>query len=227
MRLNKRISGSGFCSRRKAEEYIIDGRVKVNGILVTALATIVEDSDKIAIDDVEISTILEPRLWLYYKPVGLITSHQDTHGRPTVFESLPEDLPNVISVGRLDLNSEGLLLLTNSGELARYFELPQNKLRRTYHVRAFGDMSKAKLDELRAGAEIDGFKYGPVLVKYLKGTGKNSWYEVGLLEGKNREIRKLFNYCDMQVNRLIRVGYGPYELEDLEPGQVIEVDIIK
>ena len=225
MRLNKRISSAGFCSRRKAEEYIVDGRVRVNGAVVTKLATSVSDQDKITIDDQQLVQTAKPRLWLYYKPVGLITSHGDTHDRPTVFENLPEDMPPVISVGRLDLNSEGLLLLTNSGELARSFELPQNKLRRCYEVRAFGAVDQQALSKLAQGVEIDGFHYGEIIVKLLRGGRTNSWFEVTIFEGKNREIRRVFDYCGLRVNRLIRTGFGPYWLGDLQPGDVEEVEI--
>lgn len=227
IRLNKRISSSGFCSRRKAEEYIFSGRVKVNGEVIVLPATSVSEKDKIEIDNQELNKAPKPRLWIYYKPVGLITSHRDMWGRSTIFDNLPKGMPNVISVGRLDLNSEGLLLLTNSGNLARFFELPKNKLQRRYEVRAFGKPDMKQLASLAQGIEIDGFNYGKILVKFLQGTGMNSWFEVTIFEGKNREIRKVFDFCRLKVNRLIRVGFGPYELGDLQIGEVKEVEINK
>jgi 23S rRNA pseudouridine2605 synthase len=225
IRLNKRISSSGFCSRRKAEEYIFAGRVKVNGEVIISPATSVSETDKIAIDDQELGKTPKARLWAYYKPVGLITSYRDMWGRPTIFDNLPEGMPNVISVGRLDLNSEGLLLLTNSGELARFFELPKNKLQRCYEVRAYGRPDMKQLAALAQGIEIDGFNYGKILVQFLQGERTNSWFKVTIFEGKNREIRKVFDYCGLRVNRLIRVGFGPYELGDLQVGEVQELQI--
>jgi 23S rRNA pseudouridine2605 synthase len=225
MRLNKRISNAGFCSRRKAEEYIFASKVKVNGVVVVSPATDVNEKDKITIDDQELSSIPKIRMWAYYKPIGLITSYRDVWGRSTVFDNLPSTMPKVISIGRLDLNSEGLLLLTNSGNLARYFELPANKVKRCYEVRAFGKPDMQKLAALSQGVVINGFRYGNISVKFLRGKGMNSWFEVTIYEGKNREIRKVFEYCGLKVNRLIRVAFGPYELENLKAGEVREVSI--
>lgn len=224
MRLNKRISSSGFCSRRAADEYIKSARVSVNGVVTVELGTRVTDKDEISIDGIEISRSTEIRLWLYYKPVGLITTHKDENGRPTVFDNLPTWMPRVVSIGRLDINSEGLLLLTNSGDLARKLELPANNFLRIYHVRAFGSLTQDKVVALKNGIVIDGFKYGSVQVEHVRGEGKNRWYEVKLKEGKNREIRKLFEFCGLQVNKLIRVAYGPYQLLNMKPGEVIEVE---
>ncbi len=225
MRLNKRISGSGFCSRRKAEAYIFTGKVTVNGFVVSSPAIDVNAQDVITIEGKELAWLPKPRLWIYYKPAGLITTHVDPYDRETVFNHLPPNMPSVISVGRLDLNSEGLLLLTNNGALARFLELPQNKFKRIYNVRAFGKVEMNKLTELGIGVVIEGVKYGKVIVRVLRGEGMNSWFEVVLYEGKNREIRKLFEYCDLKVNRLIRIAFGPYELDDLKASETREAVI--
>jgi 23S rRNA pseudouridine2605 synthase len=227
VRIAKFIAQNGFCSRRRAEELIIQGKIKVNGKVISNPATHVTVNDNIEIGN----TKLEPntdktRLWIYYKPLGLITSHKDTHERTTVFETLPKELPRVISVGRLDLNSEGLLLLTNSGNLARYLELPTTALTRIYKVRAFGEFDIKDLKKVENGIIIDSISYKPAQIKLVK-AGRNSWFEVHLHEGKNREIRKIFSYFNLSVNRLIRIKYGPFELENLEPGELVEVPFKK
>ena len=223
-RLAKAISDSGYCSRRDAEKLITDGRVTVDGEIINTPAFNVTDGSSIAVDGTPIASKVTPKLWLYHKPVGLMTTHKDPQNRPTVFEHLPRALPRVISVGRLDINSEGLLLLTNSGELARKLELPSNKYDRVYKVRAFGNCDIKKLQTATAGIKIKDEFFKPTSIILVK-PGKNSWLEVTLQEGKNREIRKIFEHFDMQVNRLIRVQYGPWKLGQLNPGEVMEVPI--
>lgn len=222
-RLAKAISDSGYCSRREAEKLITAGRVAVDGELITTPAFNVT-TNRITIDDKPISAQDSPRLWLYHKPAGLVTTHSDPQGRPTVFQSLPKNLPRVISVGRLDLNSEGLLLLTNSGELARELELPSNKLERVYKVRAHGRVDIKALQSTTRGIKIDGEYYKPSSIELIK-AGANSWFEVKLREGKNREIRKIFSYFGLEVNRLIRLSYGKWKLGDLKVGEVREYNL--
>ncbi|MCC2647019.1 MAG: pseudouridine synthase [Rickettsiaceae bacterium] len=224
IRIAKFIAQNGYCSRRKAEELIEARSVKLNGEIISNPATHITGRDIIEIQGeiLKKSSDNHARLWLYYKPNGLITSHKDTHSRTTIFETLPKNLPRVISVGRLDLNSEGLLLLTNSGKLARYLELPVNALARVYKVRAFGQFDLKELVKIEKGITIDGITYKPARIELIKG-GANSWFSVTLSEGKNREIRKIFSHFNLSVNRLIRIKYGPFEIEKLEPGELKEV----
>lgn len=224
-RLAKLISNAGVCSRRDAEKLILEGRVKVDGVTITSPAINVDVSSQIEVSGALISQSLKPRLWLYYKPVGLITTHKDPLSRKTVFEQLT-DLPRVISIGRLDLNSEGLLLLTNNGDLARQFELPSNKLKRVYHVRAYGNPDILLKSDYK-NLEIDEIFYNPHSIKLLRKNKTNSWFEVVLFEGKNREIRKIFEYFNLQVNRLIRTQYGNFTLDNLKPNEYKEVFLIK
>lgn len=224
-RLAKVISNSGYCSRRDAEKLIIEGRVTVDGKIVMTPAFNVGDENKITVDGKEIQEVVKPRLWLYYKPVGLVTTHKDPQDRPTVFQNLPKNLPRVISVGRLDLNSEGLLLLTNSGDLARKLELPSNNFLRIYKVRAFGKVDMHAISKTKSGINIDGINYRPKDIILLKSEAKNSWFEVHLTEGKNREIRKIFEYFGLKVNRLIRTSYGPFSLGKLKSGEVLETKL--
>lgn len=222
-RIAKFLSRAGICSRRDAERLIHDGRVKLNGLTLETPATLVDENDNIQVDGREIGQKAATRVWLYYKPVGLVTTHKDPEGRPTVFSSLPKDMPRVISVGRLDLNSEGLLLLTNDGEFARKAEHPSTGWKRTYHVRVYGQANERELAELKHGLEVDGIRYKSIDAQMIRRTGQNAWLEMTLTEGKNREIRRVMAHLGYQVNRLIRISYGPYELGDLKPGQVIEV----
>lgn len=222
-RLAKRIASAGICSRRDAEKLIENGEVKVNGEVIRSPATNVSASDVVEVKGKTISTPDHTRLWLYHKPSGLLTTHKDPKGRPTVFASLPKSMPRVISVGRLDLNSEGLLLLTNSGDLARTLELPKTGLPRTYHARMFGTLSEREIKTLDAGIAIDGIHYGSIQVKPIRKTSSNSWVEVTLHEGKNREIRKVFEHLNHPVSRLIRTSYGPFELRDLPKGHIQEI----
>ncbi len=221
-RIAKFIARSGVCSRRAAEELILQKRITVNGETISSPAFNVDGSEKILLDGEKLPTIEKTRLWLYYKPIGLITSHKDA-SRPTVFDNLPEGMPRVISVGRLDLNSEGLLLLTNNGELSRMLELPQNGWSRRYKVKVHGFVTQEKFDSLANGVTIDGINYGPVKIATDSTQGTNTWLTVTLTEGKNREIRRLMQHIGLDVARLIRLSYGPFQLGGLKKGEVREV----
>ncbi len=221
-RIAKFIARSGVCSRRAAEELILQQRVTLNGQVINSPAINVEPTDKILIDGEKLPEIEQTRLWLYYKPVGLITSHKDS-SRPTVFDNLPDYMPRVISVGRLDLNSEGLLLLTNNGELSRLLELPQNGWSRRYKVKVHGSVTQQKLDSVTNGVTIDGINYGPVKIAIDNTQGSNTWLTITLTEGKNREIRRLMQHIGLDVARLIRLSYGPFQLGSLKKGEVKEV----
>lgn len=222
-RLAKFMARSGVCSRRQAEEYIKQKRVSVNGEIIDSPAFNVEGSEKILFDGEKLPAIETTRLWLYYKPVGLVTTHKDNQNRPTVFDSLPPFMPRVISVGRLDLNSEGLLLLTNNGELSRKLELPENGWSRRYKVKVHGFIDTKKLASLEKGATVDGINYGPVKAEIETQKGTNAWLIITLSEGKNREIRKLMKSIGLDVARLIRLSYGPFQLGALKKGEVKEV----
>lgn len=217
------MARSGVCSRRDAEELIKQKRVTVNGEIIDTPAFNVDGSEKILLDGEKLPAIEQTRLWLYHKPAGLLTTHKDTESRATVFEHLPAGLPRVISVGRLDLNSEGLLLLTNNGELSRKLELPENGWSRRYKVRVHGFVNKNKLADLSKGVTVDGVNYGPVKAELESQNGTNSWLVVTLNEGKNREIRKLMKYIGLEVARLIRLSYGPFQLGSLKKGEVREI----
>jgi 23S rRNA pseudouridine2605 synthase len=223
-RIAKFIAHAGVCSRREAETLIEAGRVKVNGEVIDTPALKVGGNDVVAIDDKEIKKSDVTKLWLFYKPKGTITTNKDTKGRKTVFEVLPERLPRVISVGRLDYNTEGLLLLTNNGEFARHLELPSSGLQRKYRARVYGDLSERVIRLLAQGVTIDGFKYGKIIVS-LEGekTTRNFWINISLHEGKNREIRKVLKHFDIEVSKLIRVEFGPFNLGDLKVGEAKEM----
>lgn len=222
-RLAKFMARSGVCSRRDAEDLIKQKRVTVNGEIIDTPAFKVEGSEKILLDGEKLPEIEQTRLWLYHKPAGLLTTHKDTEARAMVFDHLPAGLPRVISVGRLDLNSEGLLLLTNNGELSRKLELPENGWSRRYKVRVHGFVNKNKLADLAKGATVDGINYGPVKAELESQNGTNSWLIVTLNEGKNREVRKLMKSIGLEVARLIRLSYGPFQLGNLKKGEVREV----
>lgn len=222
-RLAKFMARSGVCSRRMAETLINQKRVTVNGEVIETPAFNVEGNEKILLDGEPLPTVQKTRLWLYHKPAGLLTTHKDTEARSTVFENLPPDMPRVISVGRLDLNSEGLLLLTNNGELSRQLELPKNAWSRRYKVRVHGTLNMRKLAELEKGVIIDGVQYGPVKIEKESQNGTNSWLLITLCEGKNREVRKLMKSVGLEVARLIRLSYGPFQLGNLKKGEVKEV----
>lgn len=226
-RLAKAISDAGYCSRRDAEKLILSSRVMVDDQIVDHPAFNVDSSAIITIDNNPLPKQEKPRIWLYHKMVGFVTTHKDPENRPTVFDNLPKNLPRVISIGRLDLNSEGLLLLTNSGDLARKLELPSNKFLRIYKVRTYGTLDENMISIAKKGIMIDGILYAAKEIKLTK-AGINSWFEVQLTEGKNREIRKIFEYFGLNVTRLIRISYGPFHLGDLKPGEVKETtNIVK
>lgn len=222
-RLAKFISDSGLCSRRDAEKLIIEGKVSVDNFIVSSPAINVSSDNQIRVEGKLINKKSHDRLWIYYKPTGLITTHKDPFARDTVFEKLI-NFPRVISIGRLDLNSEGLLLLTNSGDIAHKLELPSNKFKRVYHVRAYGDPKKL-LSSNHNILKIKGIYYKPESIKLLKKKSKNAWFEVVLTEGKNREIRKIFEYFNLQVNKLIRIQYGNFTLGKLKPGEYEEINL--
>ncbi len=222
-RVAKAIARSGLCSRREAEALIEEKRVSVNGALIESAALDVVPSDTVLVDGKPLSAREPPRLWRYYKPKGRVTTHKDPEGRPTVFEALPENLPRLISVGRLDFNTEGLLLLTNDGDLARHLELPSTGWTRRYRVRAFGQVSEAQLQELAGGLTIQRMSYGPIEASLEREQGDNVWISVSIREGKNREVRRIMEHLGLTVNRLIRVSFGPFMLGELETGQIEEV----
>lgn len=222
-RIAKVLSRRGIASRREAERLIALGEVTVNGRVIDSPALNVTAKDRITVSGKPLPPEEPPRLWLYYKPEGLVTSASDEKGRDTVFDHLPEDMPRVMSVGRLDLNSEGLLLLTNDGELKRRLELPSTGWLRKYRVRVNGNPTDAQLDPLRKGIVVEGERFQPMQVVLDRVQGANAWLTVGLREGKNREIRRAMAAIDLYVNRLIRVSYGPFRLGELQPGEVEEV----
>ena len=223
-RIAKVIARAGLCSRRDAERWILDGRVSVNGKTLDSPAFTVVPEDEILVDGKRLPASEATRVFLYHKPVGLVTTVRDEKGRATVFDNLPPGLPRVVSVGRLDLNSEGLLLLTNDGGLARYLELPANAWKRRYRVRVNGAVKPAQLARLAQGITVDGVNYGPIEAKLERAqTAANVWVSVTLKEGKNREIRKVMAALGLQVSRLIRTAYGPFELGDLPPGSAREI----
>lgn len=222
-RLSKFMARTGICSRREAEEYINQGRVTVDGKVVETPAFNVEGTEKILFDGEKLPEMEKTRLFLYYKPVGLVTTHHDEKQRETVFDNLPVYMPRVISVGRLDLNSEGLLLLTNDGALARELELPLNSWSRRYRVRVHGHIDLKKIEDLKNGVTIEGISYGKVGIQVDSQSATNAWLTVTLNEGKNREIRKLMKFIGLEVARLIRVSYGPFQLGSLKKGEVKEV----
>ena len=222
-RIAKRIARAGICSRREAEALVLAGRVKLNGKILDTAACNVTTKDRIDVDDKRIPTAEPARLWRYYKSRGLVVSNRDEKGRDTIFDRLPDNLPRVISVGRLDLDSEGLLLLTNDGDLARHLELPSTGWTRKYRVRVRGLVNPIKLDNLSSGVTIDNIHYGEVLARLDNQMPSNAWLTVAIKEGKNREIRHIMEYLGYPVSRLIRLSYGPFSLGNLEDGDVREV----
>lgn len=223
MRIAKAMARAGLCSRRDAERWIADGRVRVNGRVIVSPALDVGPDDKVLVDSQPLPGAAPLLLWRYHKPKGLVTTHRDPEGRPTVFEKLPQELGRVISIGRLDVSSEGLLLITNDGALARHMELPATGWLRRYRVRAHGRITAAALEKLKEGIEVEGVQYGPIEASLDKEQGANVWLTLGLREGKNREVRKVLGALGLDVNRLIRISYGPFQLMDLPVGQVEQV----
>lgn len=222
-RIAKVMARAGVCSRRDAERYIADGRVSLNGKLLETPAVLVNEGDKILIDGQPMPIKEHTRVWRYHKPAGLVTSHKDPEGRKTVFETLPKGLPRVISIGRLDLNSEGLLLLTNDGAFARQMELPATGWLRRYRVRIHGKITPQIIHDLEKGVTVEGVRYAGIQVVLDKEQGANSWLTIGLNEGKNREVRRLMEHFGFQVTRLIRIAYGPFQLGNLDPGEIDEI----
>ena len=222
-RIAKRIARAGLCSRRDAERWINDGRVRVNGKVLKTPACVVTGKDRIEVDGEPLPAKERTRLWLHHKKSGLVTTSRDPEGRTTVFESLPDDLPRVLSVGRLDINTEGLMLLTNDGGLARALELPSTGWLRRYRVRAHGSVTQERLDELKEGIAVDGVLYGAIDAELERQQGGNVWLTFAMREGKNREVKNVLGALGLEVNRLIRLSYGPFQLGDLDPGQVREV----
>ncbi|WP_298803394.1 pseudouridine synthase [uncultured Lentibacter sp.] len=222
-RIAKVISRAGVASRREAERLIEQGRVSVNGKVITSPALNVTSADKVVVNGKPLKAPEPPRMWLYHKPQGLVSTHSDEQGRDTIFDKLPEGLPRVMTVGRLDLNSEGLLLLTNDGGVKRQLELPSTGWLRRYRVRLKGRPSDDSFEPLRRGLTLDGEAFQPMIVTLDRQQGANAWATVGLREGKNREIRRAMEAVGFTVNRLIRVSYGPFQLGDLKPGEVQEL----
>lgn len=222
-RIAKRLARAGVCSRRDAERWITEGRVRVNGQVLDTPAFLVRDGDRIQVDGQTVGEPEPTRLWRYHKPDGLVTTARDEKGRATVFDHLPATMPRVISVGRLDLSSEGLLLLTNDGALARHLELPATGWLRRYRIRVHGVPTPETMKKLADGVVVDGVAYGPIETIIDRTVGYNSWLTVGLREGKNREVRRVFEWLGLPVSRLIRVAYGPFQLGKLERGAVEEV----
>ncbi|MBM7066658.1 pseudouridine synthase [Actibacterium sp. 188UL27-1] len=222
-RIAKVLARAGIASRREAERMIAEGRVAINSVRIDSPARNVTDSDVISVDGKPIAAAEPPRLWLYHKPTGLVTTERDEKGRPTVFQALPDDLPRVVSVGRLDINSEGLLLLTNDGAIKRRLELPATGWVRKYRVRLKGTPEEATFEPLRKGVTAQGERFQPMTITLDRQQGANAWITVSLREGKNREIRRAMEEIGLTVNRLIRVSYGPFRLGDLKPGAVEEI----
>jgi len=222
-RIAKVLARAGVCSRRDAERWIADRRVSVDGRVLETPAVTVTAANDIRVDGKPLPTPERPRLWRYHKPAGLVTSHRDERGRPTVFDALPKDLPRLISIGRLDLNSEGLLLLTNDGALARRLELPATGWARRYKVRVHGEVEPERLAALERGITVDGVSYGQIRANLERQQGSNAWIAMALREGKNREVRRVLEHLGLQVTRLIRLSYGPFQLGNLARGAIDEV----
>lgn len=226
-RIAKLLARAGIASRREVERMIEDGRVKIGDDVVTTPATLLTSLRGVSVDGKMVGPIAAPRLFRFHKPAGLITAERDPTGRPTIYtalrNSMPANAPRVMPVGRLDVNTEGLLLMTNDGELKRAMELPSTGIPRTYRVRTFGDITQSRLEELIEGIEVDGVRYGPINANLERSAGRNKWIEMTLTEGKNREIRRVLEHLGLEVSRLLRTAYGPFELADLQRGSAVEV----
>jgi 23S rRNA pseudouridine2605 synthase len=222
-RIAKLLARAGVASRREIERMIAEGRIALNGTAIDTPATILTSLAGVTVDGQPVAATEASRLFLFHKPTGLITAAFDPAGRATIYDRLPPGLPRVIPVGRLDLNTEGLLLLTNDGELKRKLELPSTGIPRMYRARAYGEVTQEMLESLSDGVEIDGIRYGPIDANLERRTGRNVWIEIRITEGKNREVRRVLEYLGLQVSRLIRTAYGEFVLADLPVGQVVEV----
>ena len=224
IRIAKFIASTQICSRREAEKLIINGDVTVNGEKVIHPLFFVTNKDLINVKGKLLKKQSKIRLFIYNKSINLITSHKDPEGRPTVFDKIPKKLGRLISIGRLDYNTEGLLLLTNNGDLKRYLELPSNNIKRSYKVKIIGDIGNLKIEEIRRGISINKVHYAPIKLKIISKTKNTTWIELQLTEGKNREIRKIIQYYNLKISRLIRISYGQFYLNDLKKNEVIEVN---
>jgi 23S rRNA pseudouridine2605 synthase len=222
-RIAKLLARAGVASRREIERMIEDGRVTLDGEAITTPATLLTSLNGIAVDGNPVAQPAPTRLFLFHKPSGYLTTERDPRGRPTIYDRLPADLPRLMPIGRLDMTTEGLLLLTTDGEFKRQMELPATGVARTYRARAFGEVSQAQLEDLFMGIEIDGIRYGQIEANLERRTGRNQWIEMTLTEGKNREVRRVLEHLGLQVNRLIRTSYGPFHLGELASGAVEEV----
>ncbi len=222
-RIAKLLARAGIASRREVERMIADGRVAIGGAVIDTPATILASLDGVTVDGNPVEAAAPARLFLYHKPAGLLVTERDPAGRPTIYDKLPSGLPRLVPVGRLDLNTEGLLLLTTDGELKRQLELPSTGVQRAYRARAYGPVTQAQLENLIDGVEIEGVRYGSIDANLERRTGANAWIEMILTEGKNREVRRVLEYLGMKVSRLIRTRYGPFVLGDLPPGEIGEV----
>lgn len=227
-RIAKLLARAGTASRREIERMIADGRIKLNGEVITTPATLLANLDGVCVDDRPVAATEAPRIFLFHKPVGVLTAERDFTGRKTIYDVLPAGLPRLMPVGRLDLNTEGLLLLTNDGALKRTLELPSNGVERSYRARTFGDITQAQLEELIEGVTIEGVRYGRIDANLERSAGRNKWIELTLTEGKNREVRRVLEHFGLQVSRLIRTRYGPFVLggapvgavEEARPGEI-------
>jgi 23S rRNA pseudouridine2605 synthase len=222
-RIAKLLARAGIASRREIERMIADGRIAINDKVLDTPATILTSLKGVTVDGKAVKGTPPTQLFLFHKPAGVLTAERDPKGRKTIYDVLPKDLPRLMPVGRLDLNTEGLLLMTNDGELKRQLELPATGVERCYRARAFGNVTQAQLEELMMGVEIEGMRYGPINANIERRTGANVWIEMMLKEGKNREVRRVLEYLGLEVSRLIRVAYGPFILDDLPPGKIGEV----
>jgi 23S rRNA pseudouridine2605 synthase len=222
-RIAKLLARAGVASRREVERMIADGRIAIDGERVTTPATLLTSLRGVTVDGKPVRAPESARLFRFYKPAGTLTAERDPKGRPTIYDKIPKGLPRLMPVGRLDFMTEGLLLLTNDGELKRKLELPRTAVIRRYRARAFGAVSQANLDELAEGITIEGVNYGSIDANLERRTGRNSWIELSLTEGKNREVRRVLAHLGLQVSRLIRTAYGPLDLAGLDPGSVDEV----
>ena len=230
-RIAKLLARAGIASRREVERMIAEGRVKIGEEVVTTPATVLTSLRGVSVDGEPVKAPEAARLFAFHKPSGLITAERDPAGRPTIYtalrNALPPGTPRVMPVGRLDLNTEGLLLLTNDGGLKRAMELPSSGIPRTYRARTFGDISQEQLEELSEGVTIEGMHYGSINANMERRTGRNQWIELTLTEGKNREVRRVLEHLGLQVSRLLRTSYGPFELLDLPRGQVVEIRAVE